>query len=320
MKITILDGTPLNPGDLDWAPIQNLGELTVFERTQPAQVAQRIQDAEAVFTNKVKISAEHLQNAPRLKFIGEMATGFDNIDAQAARERGIPVCNVPSYSSAFTAQTTIALLLELCHHVGAHSQAVKNGKWADSPDFSFWDSPLVELDGKTLLILGLGTIGGKVAKIAEALGMNVQAAELPGREAGSEKARVPLDEALKEADVVSLHCPLKPETKEIINAERLKLFKKSAFLINTGRGGLIDESALKAALENGQLAGFAGDVLSVEPPNSNNPLLSAPNCLITPHIGWASIEARKRCLETCAANLRAFLDGAPQNVVNEKGS
>jgi glycerate dehydrogenase len=316
MKIVVLDGEPLNPGDLSWAPLEELGDLTVYERTPAELVAERIADADIVFTNKVKLRSEHLNTAANLKFIGEMATGFDNIEVKAAREKGIPVSNVPAYSSAFTAQTAIALLMELTHHVGKHSDAVQAGRWVSSPDFSFWDYPLVDLDGKTMLVIGLGTIGGKVARVGEALGMTVIAASLPGRPTSSDKARVPLDEALPKADVVSLHVPATPETRGLINAERLKLFKPGALLINTARGAVVDEAAVAEALRAGTLGGFAGDVLSVEPPVPENPLLSAPNCIITPHLGWASPEARQRCLSTCVANLKAFLAGAPQNVVN----
>lgn len=316
MKIVVLDGVPLNPGDLSWAPLEELGDLTVHDRTAPEQVAERIADADVVFTNKVKVRGEHLETARNLKFIGEMATGYDNVDVKAAREKGIPVSNVPAYSSAFTAQTAIALLMELTHHIGKHAEAVQAGRWTSCPDFSFWDYPLVDLDGKVMLVVGLGTIGGRVARMGEALGMIVIAASLPGRPPTSDVARVPLDEALPKADVVTLHVPATPETRGLINAERLKLFKPGALLINTARGVVVDEAAVADALRAGTLGGFAGDVLSAEPPVAENPLLNAPNCLITPHLGWASPEARQRCLDTCVANLKAFLDGAPQNVVN----
>ncbi len=316
MKIVVLDGVPLNPGDLDWQPLHDLGEVRIHERTAPGQVAERIQDAVAVFSNKVKITADHMAAAPDLKFIGVMATGYDNIDVPAARQRGVAVANVPSYSSAFTAQTAIALLLELAHHVGHHAAEVRGGRWSENRDFSFWDYPLVELKGKTMLIVGLGTIGAKVAKVAEALGMRVVAASLPGRPLTSESRHVPLDEALPKADVVSLHCPLNDTTRHLVNEARLQLFKPGAMLINTARGGLVDEAALAAALRSGHLAGFAGDVLSAEPPPATNPLLDAPNCLLTPHIGWASREARQRLLDTCAINLRSFVQGAPQNLVS----
>ena len=316
MKIVVLDGVPLNLGDLSWDALAELGDLTVYERTSPDEVGARMESAEIVLTNKVKLRAEHISGARHLKYIGEMATGFDNLDTKAAREAGIPVSNVPSYSAQFTAQTAIALLLELAQHVGLHSDAVKAGKWAASPDFSFSESPQVELAGKTLVIVGLGNIGRGVAKIGEALGMTVIATQLPGRPGGSEVARLPLDEALPLADVISLHCPLRDETRGLVNEEFLSKLKPSAFLVNTARGAVIDEAALAVALKQGKLAGFAGDVLSTEPPSPNNPLLSAPNCLITPHLGWASLESRRRCLDTLVENVRTFLNGSPQNVVN----
>ena len=316
MKIIVLDGTPLNNGDLPFDALHSLGDVTIHERTAPDQVAERIQGAHAVLTNKVKLTKEHFDNAPDLKYVGEMATGFDNIDIQAARENGVTVCNVPSYSANFTAQTAIALLLELCHRVGLHADAVANGEWAASPDFSFWRAPLIDLEGKTLVILGMGTIGRRVAKIGDALGMKVIAAQSPGRDYDSDSMHIPLEDALPQADVVSLHCPLKPETRGLVNADFLQQMKPSALLINTARGAIIDEAALARALEDGTIAGFAGDVLSVEPPPTDNPLLGATNALVTPHIGWASPEARARCLETCVENLRAFQQGKPRNVIS----
>lgn len=316
MKITVLDGTPLSVGDLSWRGLELLGEVTLFERTSPGEVAARVQSAEILLTNKVKLGREQLEMAPNLKYIGVLATGFDNIDAVAAREMGIDVCNVPSYSAHFTAQTTIALLLELCQHVGRHAESVRAGNWASSRDFSFWETPQRELAGQTLVIIGLGNIGSRVARIGESLGMRVVAAQLPGREGDSENPRLPLEAALKIADVVSLHCPLQPETRGLVSADFLSRMKSSAFLLNTGRGALIDESALAQALQNGVIAGFAGDVLSSEPPAPDNPLLSAPNCLITPHLGWSSLESRRRCLSTAVGNVAAFLAGEPRNLVN----
>ncbi len=316
MKITILDGTPLNPGDLSWDALRELGDVTIYQRTAPDEVAQRIQDAQAVLTNKVKLTAEHFAKTPDLKYVGEMATGFDNIDVKAARANGVTVCNVPSYSANFTAQTAIALLLELCHHVGEHAQDVAGGAWNKSPDFSFWNTPLVDLEGKTLVILGMGTIGRRVAKIGDALGMRVVAAQSPGRDYDSDSMHIPLADALKQADVLSLHCPFKPETRELVNAEFLGQMKSSALLINTARGAIINEADLAAALEQNTIAGFAGDVLSSEPPTATNPLLGAKNALITPHIGWASPQARARCLQISVDNLQAFADGKPRNVVS----
>ena len=315
MNIVVLDGMPLNPGDLDWAPLRELGTVTVHERTAPDQVAERIASADAVFTNKVKLTAEAIATATGLRFIGEMATGYDNIDVSAAVAQGITVSNVPSYSSAFTAQTAIALLLELAMRTGRHADLVKEGRWTSCPDFSFWEGPLVQLDGKTLLVVGLGTIGRKVAKAGTALGMEVIAASLPGRRPSSDAQHLPLDEALPISDVVTLHCPLTPETRGLISAERLKLFKPGARLVNTARGGLIDEAAVAQALKSGHLAGFAADVLSSEPPAASSPLLTAPNTIITPHLGWASPEARTSLLAVSAANLKAFIAGDPQNVL-----
>ena len=265
MKIIVLDGTPLNPGDLNWDALRELGDVTIYQRTAPNEVAERIRSAQAVLTNKVKLGAEHFAGAPDLKYIGEMATGFDNIDVQAARANGVMVCNVPSYSANFTAQTAIALLLELCHHVGSHADAVAAGAWSESPDFSFWNYNLIDLEGKTLVILGMGTIGRRVAKIGDALGMRVIAAQSPGRDYDSDSMHIPLLDALKQADVVSLHCPLKPETRELVNAEFLGQMKSSALLVNTARGAIINEADLAAALEQGTIAGFAGDVLCEDP-------------------------------------------------------
>ena len=316
MKIIVLDGAPLNSGDLSWDALNQLGDATIYERTAPEEIAERIQGAHAVLTNKVKLTAEHFAVAPDLKYIGEMATGFDNIDVQSAKSHGITVCNVPSYSANFTAQTAIALLLELCHHIGSHADAVAAGDWSESPAFSFWNSPLVDLEGKTLVILGMGTIGRRVAKIGDALGMRVIAAQSPGRDYDSDSMHIPLADALPLADVVSLHCPLKPETRELVNAEFLGQMKNSALLINTARGAILNEADVARALEQGTIAGFAGDVLSVEPPTPGNPLIGAKNALITPHIGWASPQARARCLQTSVENLRAFADGKPRNVVS----
>ncbi len=319
MNIVILDAKPLDDGDVDWSVLCELGVLQLHDNTKPQELAARISDAEIVFTNKVKLPREAIESAPHLKMIGVLATGYDVVDTQAAREKNIVVCNVPSYSAAFTAQSTFALLLELSHRTGAHNSAVHDGLWASQPYFSFWNYPLVELDGKTLLVVGLGNIGNRVAKIAAALGMGVLAAQLPGREANFESGEieyVPLDEGLARADVVSLHCPATPQTRGLVNAEFISKMKPEAFLINVSRGALINESELAGALQEQKIAGYATDVLSSEPPEKDNPLLSAPNCIITPHIAWASPECRRRIIAESAENLRAFLDGAPQNVVN----
>ncbi len=255
--------------------------------------------------------------APNLKFIGVLATGYNNIDVKAAQKRGITVCNVPGYGTNFVAQTTIALLLELCHRVGAHDAAIRAGQWQKEGAFSFWNGPLVDLDGKTMVIIGLGAIGKRVAQIATSLGMKVIAAQLPGREKTEDEfPRLPLNEALSQADVVSLHCPLTPQTQEIINAETLNLMKPSALLINTARGLLVTENDLASYLHEGQIAGYAADVLSAEPPPENHPLLHAPNCILTPHYSWAARESRQRLLNIAVENLRQFLQGTPQNVVS----
>ncbi len=314
MKIVVLDGVPLNPGDLDWSPLGQLGDLEVFERTRPEEVLSRLAEAEVVFTNKVKLPREAIAGAPRLKLISVLATGYDVVDIEAARERGITVCNVPAYSSHFTAQTAWALILELAMRSGAHSDAVRGGAWSSCVDFSFWNFPLTQLEDKVLLIVGMGRIGQRVAKIGEAFGMKVLAAQLPGREAKA--GHVPLDEALPQADVVSLHCPLTPQTRNLMNAERLGQMKSGALLVNTARGPLVDEVAVVQALQDGRLAGYAADVLSVEPPPADNPLLGAPNCIITPHLGWASRESRQRLLNASVENLCQFLRGEPQNVVS----
>ena len=288
MKIVVLDASPLSDDERDWDALEVLGETQIFARSDASQVLAHLADAEVVVTNKCKLGREQFEAAPKLKMIAVTATGTDNIDAEAARERGISVANVPSYSSEFTAQTTWALILELTHHVGAHAQLVREGAWSEAPDFAFWKFPLVELSSQTLLLLGTGNIGNRVGEIARAFGMQVLAGVLPGREdaAGGQWPRVSLQEGLQRADVVSLHCPANEHTRHLMNAERLGWMKASAFLINTARGALIDENALCKYLQDGKIAGYAADVLSVEPPR-DNPLLSAPNCLITPHLGWA---------------------------------
>ena len=317
MNIVILDGVPLNPGDLDWQPLHELGDLTIYDHTTPEQLQERISDAEIIFTNKVKIPASAFDAAPQLKLISVLATGYDVIDLQAARDQNVTVCNVPSYSAAFTAQTAIALLMELTHHTALHADAVRAGAWSAQKYFSFWKTPLVELDKKVLLLVGAGNIGSRVGNISVALGMKVFAAQLPGRESSeSTFERIPFENGLAQADVVSLHCPLTDQTKQLINTQTLSLMKNSALLINTARGALIDEIALTEALQNNTIAGYAADVLDGEPPRENNPLLNVNNAIITPHLGWASIECRQRLLSVSVENARAFLNGAMQNVVS----
>jgi glycerate dehydrogenase len=317
MNIVILDGVPLNPGDLDWQPLHELGELTVYDHTTPEQLIERISNAEIVFTNKVKIPATAFDAAPRLKLISVLATGYDVIDLKAARNHKVTVCNVPSYSAAFTAQTAIALLMELTHHTGLHANAVRAGAWSAQKYFSFWRTPLVELNGKVLLLVGTGNIGLRVGEIANAFGMKVLAAQLPGRESRkSTFDRIPLEEGLAQADVVSLHCPLTDQTRQLINTQTLSQMKKSTLLINTARGALVDENALANALQNGIIAGYAADVLDGEPPRENNPLLHNTNTIITPHLGWASLECRQRLLSISVENVKKFLDHDPQNVIS----
>ena len=311
MKIVVLDGYTENPGDLSWGPLQELGELTVYDRTPPEAVLERIGDAEAIYTNKTVLSRELIQAMPSVRFIGVLATGYNVVDVQAARERGIVVCNIPTYGTDAVAQYVFALLLELCHRVAHHAQAVQEGRWTACPDFCFWDYPLIELSGKTMGIVGYGRIGQRTAQIARAFGMQVLAYDAFVQAAEC----VPLDELLERSDVVSLHCPLFPETRRIIRGETIARMKDGAILINTSRGPLVDEAALREALTSGKLYGAAVDVVSTEPVQPDNPLLGLENCLITPHIAWAPRESRQRLMDIAVENLRCFLRGAPQNVV-----
>lgn len=317
MRIVVLDGYTLNPGDNPWDPIARLGDLVVFDRTPPQLVVERARDAEIVLTNKTPLTASTLARLPILRFIGVLATGYDVVDVSAARARGVVVSNVPEYSTNNVAQHTFALLLELCHRVGLHDNAVHAGCWAACPDFSFWLQAPIELDGLTLGVVGYGRIGQRVARIADALGMRVIATGPRQPAALPPPVRwVTLPDLFRQADVVTLHCPLTPENERFVNSELLSLMKPHAFLINTARGKLIDEDALAHALRSGHLAGAAVDVVSEEPIRADNPLLSAPNCIITPHIGWASLAARQRLMQIAAENIRAFLEGRPVNVVS----
>lgn len=319
-EIVVLDGYAVNPGDSSWAPLAACGTLTVYDRSQPSEIVPRAQAAQIVLVNKTKLGRDALTQLPRLLGISVLATGVDAIDVAAATELGIPVCNVPAYSTASVAQHTLALLLELCHRVGLHDTSVHEGEWQRALDYCYWKSPLEELEGKTLGIVGFGAIGRRVAQAARALGMEVCAARLDSRRTerpGSESVtRLDLDELFSAADVISLHCPLTPQTAQLVSARRLQLLKPSAFLINTARGGLIDEAALRRALDAGALAGAALDVLSSEPPRPDNPLLGAPRCVITPHLAWSSFRARQRLLSTSVDNVRAILNGTPLHVVN----
>lgn len=318
MKIVILDAHTTNPGDLDWAPLATLGELTVHDRTPLTQLQERAAGAEVLITNKTVLDATTIAALPQLKYVGLLSTGTNVIDLAAAAARGIVVTNVPGYSTPGVAQAVFALLLELTNRAGHHSQEVHHGRWTASPDFCWWDGNQVELEGLTLGIVGYGAIGRRVAAIGQALGMQV-IASTRSQPAGSQHdgvSFVGMDNLFSTADVVSLHCPLTPETEGLINAERLSALKSTAFLINTARGGLVVEADLAQALSTGTLAGAGLDVLSTEPPAASNPLLGAPNCVITPHIAWATRNARGRLIDEVAANLRGFLDGIPRNVVN----
>lgn len=308
-RIVVLDGYTLNPGDLVWSSLERLGTCVIHPRTAAELVVPRSRDAEILLTNKTPLSASTLAQLPALRAIAVLATGYNVVDVAAARARGITVMNVPAYSTPSVAQHVLALLLELTQHTGLHNEAVRSGRWADSPDFCFWETPLIELSGLTLGIIGAGQIGKAVGRIGEALGMKVEYALRSEGRAG-------LERVLRQADVVSLHCPLTEATRHIINRESLAWMKPSAYLINTGRGPLVDESALADALNSGRLAGAGLDVLSNEPPAANHPLTKAQNCIITPHIAWATSAARRRLLATVVENVRLFLNGTPQNVVS----
>lgn len=316
MKIVILDGICLNPGDLSWEAFNGMGTVEIYDRTRPEEVLERSKDAEVIITNKVVIGDEIMGHLPKLRYIGVLATGYNIIDTEAARRRGITVTNIPAYSTDSVAQATFAHILNITNRVAHYASETREGKWCQSPDFCYWNTPLVELSGKTMGIVGLGNIGMKVAGIARMFGMDVFAmtsrnsADLP---AGIQKTT--LDGLLATSDILSLHCPLTETTRHLINRSTLSKMKHGAILVNTGRGPLVDEQAVAEALQSGQLSAYASDVLSVEPPSADNPILSAPNAYITPHIAWATLESRKRLMETAAANLRAFLDGTPVNRV-----
>jgi len=319
-KLVVLDGHTLNPGDNPWSALAELGELVVHERSAANEVIARARDADVVLLNKAQLGREALLQLPRLRGISVLATGVNAVDLETASERGIPVCNVPAYSTASVVQHTLALLLELCNRVALHDSSVHAGDWQRSIDYCYWKSPLLELEGKLLGVVGYGAIGRRVAHAARALGMDVCAALLSSPRPPAADAdpvpRLPLDELFRRADVISLNCPLTPETRELVSSTRLSLLKPTCLLINTARGGLIDEAALSTALARGQLAGAALDVLSTEPPSAENPLLHAPNCVITPHVAWTSLPARKRLLATSVDNVRAILAGSPIHVVN----
>jgi glycerate dehydrogenase len=318
MKIVVLDGFTLNPGDLTWKSLKEIGDLTVYDRTADGQIIERIGAAEIVYTNKTPITRQTLEKVSNLRFIGVLATGYNVVDIAAAKERGISVANIPTYGTTAVAQMTIALLLELCHHVGAHSEAVKMGAWAKNPDFCFWNYPLIELAGKTIGIVGYGKIGQATGKIARAFGMKILAFDQYREESleNADMKYVGLEKLLAEADVISLHCPLFDGNKGMINRETIAKMKDGVFIINTARGGLIIEDDLAEALNSGKVGGAAVDVVATEPIKANNPLLTAENCIITPHIAWAPRESRERLLQIAANNLKQYLAGNPINIVN----
>ena len=316
MKIVILDAYAANPGDLSWDEFAALGELTVYDRTAPEDVAARIGDAEVVFINKVRLTDDIFAACPNLKLVSILATGYNIVDLAAAKRRGITVCNVPGYSTRAAVQMTFALLLEICQQVGLHSGAVHTGRWQTCPDFCFWDRPLIELDGKTMGIVGYGAIGSAVGTVAQALGMKLLVTARHEKPVPEGARFVSLPELLAQSDVVSLHCPQTAENARMIDAGALAQMKDGAILLNTARGGLLDEQAVADALRSGKLLAAGMDVVSAEPIRADNPLLTAPNCFLTPHIAWAPLETRRRLQTISAENLRAFLAGKPQNVVN----
>ena len=320
MKLVVLDGYTENPGDLSWKGLEALGELTVYDRTSYTEsplIAQRIGDAEIVIMNKTPISRATIDACPNIRLIAVLATGYNVVDYQHAREKGIPVVNVPTYGTASVSQFSIALLLEICHHIGHHSASVHNGDWAANPDWCYWDYPLIELAGKTIGIIGFGRIGQAEGRIAKAMGMRVLAYDIYPNDSGHAVGEsVHLDTLLAQSDVVSLHCNLTPENTGLINKETIAKMKGGAILLNNARGQLIVEQDVADALNSGKLAAAGLDVVYTEPIRPDNPLLTAKNCILTPHISWAPKESRQRIMEITAENIRAFLNGTPQNVVN----
>lgn len=318
MKIVVLDGYTLNPGDISWEGLEKLGDLTVYDRTKAEDIASRIGDAEIVFTNKTPISKETFDACPNIKFVGVLATGYNVVDVTYAKEKGIPVTNIPSYGTAAVGQFAMALLLEICHHISYHSDAVHNGKWSSNPDWCFWDYPLIELDGKTMGIIGLGRIGQNTGKLAKGFGMKVIAYDDYPNEYGQEIAEyVTLDTLFAKSDVIALHCPLFPSTQGIINKDNIAKMKDGVIIINNSRGQLVVEQDLADALNSGKVYAAGIDVVSSEPISNDNPLLSAKNCVITPHISWAPKESRQRLMNYAVKNLQRYLEGDSINIVNK---
>lgn len=318
MKIVVLDGYTLNPGDLTWDGLREFGSLKVYDRTNEDDVIKRIKDAEIVYTNKTPISKETIDSCNNLKFIGVLATGYNIVDVEAAKKRGIVVSNIPTYGTNSVSQFAIALLLEICHHIGEHSRAVKNGEWTNNKDWCFWNYPLIELDKKTMGIIGFGRIGQKTSQIAQALGMKILAYdEYRNLQLENENCKyTSLDDLLEKSDVITLHCPLLPSTEGIINKHNIKKMKDGVIIINNSRGPLIVEEDLRDALNSGKVAGAACDVAATEPIEKDSPLLEAKNIIITPHISWAPKESRERLMNIAVSNLKAFIDGEPVNTVN----
>lgn len=317
MKIVVLDAHAVNPGDLSWKRFENLGQISIYERTPADQVIERIGDAQIVLTNKVVLPADVFEAVPTIRWVGILATGYEIVDIKAAREKGVPVCNVADYSTVAVAEMVFALLFELCRRVGAHSDAVMQGEWTSSPDFCFWKYPQSEIYGKTMGIVGLGNIGLQVARIAQAFGMNVAAHSTSRPLPQTDTLRyAKIDELFAAADVLSLHCPLTEQTRGLIGKEAIGKMKPGALVINTARGALVDEHAMADALCSSRIAGFACDVVSVEPMRDDNPLLHAENIIITPHIAWASRQSRQRLIDTMASHLEAFLNGRIEGAVN----
>ncbi len=317
MQIVLLDGYASNPGDLTWEPLKEMGEVTVYDRTQPSEVVERAHDAEIIVTNKVTLTRQTLEQLPNLRLICVLATGYNTIDTLAARDLGITVCNVPAYSTDSVAQMVFALILNMTNRVAHYARQTREGRWSAAPDFCYWDLPVSELAGKTLGIVGLGHIGAKVASIAREFGMDIFAftsknsIDLPDY-----IQKTTLEGLFGVSDILTLHCPLTPDTHELINARTLARMKRGALLVNTGRGPLVNEADVAEALASGQLGGYGADVMCSEPPAADNPLFAQPNAFITPHIAWASVEARQRLLNATFDNIRAFQDGHPKNVVN----
>lgn len=317
MHIAILDGYAANPGDLSWEEMKQLGDCVIYDRTSPAEVLERSRGAEILLTNKTVLNADTINALPDLRYIGVLATGFNIVDTEAAKARGVIVTNIPAYSTDSVAQMVFAHLLNICQQVQHHSEEVRKGRWSNNPDFCFWDTPLIELCGKKMGIVGLGHTGSRTARIAISLGMEVYAyTSKSSFQLPHEIKKMELDELFSECDVISLHCPLTPDTREMVNASRLAMMKQTAILINTGRGPLINEQDLADALNAGRIYAAGLDVLSQEPPQADNPLLTARNCYITPHIAWASTAARKRLMQIAVENVKAYMEGKAINIVN----